>query len=163
MGHHSASRRAVVCRLLTISDTRTVETDHAGALLRVSLTAKGHRILEQQIVPDQVENIRAAVQAAIDDPACEVVVTTGGTGVAARDVTPEAVEPLLSKPLPGFGEIFRQLSFAEVGAVAWFSRAFAGCAGDTAVFCLPGSFNAVKLAVDQLILPRLPHLVELLR
>lgn len=163
MGHHSASRRAVVCRLVTISDTRTVETDHAGALLRVLLAAQGHRIAGQQIVPDTVESIRAAVQTGIDDPACEVVITTGGTGVAPRDVTPEAVEPLLDKHLPGFGELFRQLSFAEVGAVAWFSRALAGCAADTAVFCLPGSFKAVKLAVEQLLLPRLPHLVELLR
>ncbi len=160
---HKHSSRAVGFRVLTISDTRTEADDHAGDLLRAWLAAKGHRIVASAIVRDEAEAIRAAVQAGLDDPASEVVITTGGTGVAPRDVTPEAVAPLLDKPLPGFGELFRQLSYEEIGAAAYLSRALAGTAGDTAVYCLPGSFNAVRMAVDKLILPRVSHLVELLR
>ncbi len=156
----------VACAVLTVSDTRTPETDTSGALLRERLEAAGHAVAHTAIVPDDVGAIRARLEAWAG--AVEVVVTTGGTGVARRDTTVEAAEALFVKPLPGFGELFRMLSFEEIGAGAMLSRATAGVYGaegrETLLFCCPGSRAAVRLAADRLIVPELRHLVwEILR
>ncbi|WP_374516298.1 molybdenum cofactor biosynthesis protein B [Brevundimonas sp.] len=134
--------------VLTISDTRTPETDTSGGLLAERLTAAGHRLAGRALVPDEVEAIRAQVQAWVDDPAVDVVLTTGGTGFSPRDVTPEAVRPLFRREMDGFPVVFHQVSLGTVGLSTLQSRAFAGQAGDSFVFCLPGSTGACRDAWD---------------
>jgi len=130
--------------VLTISDTRDMETDKSGALLAERLTAAGHTLAGRAIVTDSVPAIRAQIQAWIDDPAVEVVITTGGTGFAPRDVTPEAVRSLITREMDGFAVVFHQASLGTVGVSTLQSRAFAGQAGDTFIFCLPGSTGACR-------------------
>lgn len=134
--------------VLTVSDTRTPETDTSGGLLAERLTAAGHRLAGRALVPDEVEAIRAQVQAWVDDPAVDVVLTTGGTGFSPRDVTPEAVRPLFRREMDGFSVVFHQVSLGTVGLSTLQSRAFAGQAGDSFVFCLPGSTGACRDAWD---------------
>jgi molybdenum cofactor biosynthesis protein B len=122
------------------------------------LEASGHRVATREIVKDDAGAIRAALERALARADCAAVILTGGTGVAPRDVTPEAIAPLLERPLPGFGELFRQLSFAEIGAAAMVSRALGGLARGKPVFALPGSRAAVRLGLERLILPELGHL-----
>jgi molybdopterin adenylyltransferase len=143
--------------VLTVSDTRTEATDSSGAYIADRLGELGHRIAARAIVADQESAIRARLAAWIADPAIDVVIATGGTGVTPRDVTPEALAPLVTKPIPGFGELFRQLSFAEIGAATIQSRAEAALCGTTYVFLLPGSTGGVKLAVEQILVPQLDH------
>jgi molybdenum cofactor biosynthesis protein B len=149
--------------VLTVSDSRTRADDGSGALIQESLERARHEVLERALVRDEPAEIRAAVSRALARPDADAVLVTGGTGVAARDVTVETVAPLLEKELPGFGELFRMLSFQEIGAAAMLSRALAGAAERTAVFVLPGSKAAVRLALEKLVLPELPHLVGQLR
>jgi molybdenum cofactor biosynthesis protein B len=144
--------------VLTVSDTRTLETDSGGALAVELLEGAGHPVVRREIVRDEPAEIAAALRRALADEAVGAVVLTGGTGVAPRDVTPEAVTPLLERTLPGFGELFRQLSYAEIGAAAMLSRALAGLAAGRVVFALPGSRGALRLALERLILPELGHL-----
>jgi molybdopterin adenylyltransferase len=132
------------CAVLTISDTRTLDADTSGALLAELLTADGHRLAERDIVPDDRYQVRAILSRWIADPAVDVIVTTGGTGFTGRDSTPEAVTPLLDKVIDGFGELFRQLSFEEIGTSTIQSRALGGLANGTLVFCLPGSTGACR-------------------
>lgn len=134
--------------VLTVSDTRTIETDTSGGLLVERLTAAGHRLAGRALVRDEVEAIRAQVQAWVDDPEVEVILTTGGTGFAPRDVTPEAVKPLFRREMDGFSVVFHQASQGTVGMSTLQSRAFAGQAGDSFVFCLPGSTGACRDAWD---------------
>jgi molybdenum cofactor biosynthesis protein B len=134
--------------VLTISDTRDEATDKSGALLVDRLTSAGHRLAEKAIVPDDVDSIRAVLNRWIEDPEVEVVLTTGGTGFAPRDVTPEAVKPLFRREMDGFAVVFHQASQGTVGVSTLQSRAFAGQAGDTFVFCLPGSTGACRDAWD---------------
>lgn len=134
--------------VLTVSDTRTTETDTSGGLLVERLTAAGHRLAARALVRDDVEAIRAQVQAWVDDPEVEVILTTGGTGFAPRDVTPEAVKPLFRREMDGFSVVFHQASQGTVGLSTLQSRAFAGQAGDSFVFCLPGSTGACRDAWD---------------
>lgn len=134
--------------VLTISDTRTPETDTSGGLLVERLTVAGHRLAGRALVPDEVEAIRAQVQAWVEDPAVDVVLTTGGTGFSPRDVTPEAVRPLFRREMDGFSVVFHQVSLGTVGLSTLQSRAFAGQAGDSFVFCLPGSTGACRDAWD---------------
>ena len=141
--------------IITVSDTRTLETDKSGGLLVDTLLAAGHRIALRKIVKDDLDAIRSALSFAIDSPAIEVVITTGGTGITQRDVTPEAFAPLVTKAIPGFGELFRWLSYADIGASTIQSRAEAGLCGTTLVFMLPGSTGAVRLALDKILLPQL--------
>jgi molybdenum cofactor biosynthesis protein B len=141
--------------VLTVSDTRTAENDTSGDLIAERLTAAGHKVAARKILRDDVEQVRAQVEAWIADPGVQAVITTGGTGLTRHDNIPEAIEPLLTRPIPGFGELFRWLSFEEIGTAAIESRAFAGVAGDTLVFCLPGSTGACRTAMDKLILPQL--------
>lgn len=141
--------------VLTVSDTRTRATDTSGDLIEERLKAAGHRVAARLILKDDVEALRAQVRTWIEDPGIEAVICTGGTGLTRRDVTPEAVAPLLTKPIPGFGELFRWLSYEEIGTATIESRALAGVAGDTLIFCLPGSTGACRLGMDKIILPQL--------
>lgn len=145
--------------IVTVSDSRTEATDGGGRLLAAKIADSGARLARRTLVHDEVEAIREAVREALEDGAVDAVLVTGGTGVAARDVTIEAARTLLDKELPGFGEILRMLSFAEVGAAAMLSRATAGVAAGRAVFLLPGSPAALELAMDRLILPEIRHLI----
>ncbi|WP_353419657.1 molybdenum cofactor biosynthesis protein MoaB [Staphylococcus delphini] len=153
--------RPVRCAVLTVSDTRTTETDKGGQSVQTLLQTADFDVEIQHytIVKDELTAIQAAVQQWLTED-IDVIVTTGGTGIAPRDVTIEAVTPLLDKEIEGFGELFRYLSFTEdVGTRALLSRAVAGTANRTLIFCLPGSTDAVKLALNRLILPELTHLV----
>jgi molybdenum cofactor biosynthesis protein B len=162
--HRAQAPAAVRCFVLTVSDTRTLETDKGGALIEELLKNAGHVVLSRAIVTDSQSEISNVVRATIYDPLePEAIIVTGGSGVGPRDVTPEALQPLLTKELPGFGEIFRMLSWDEVGAASMLSRAFAGVLGRTIIFAIPGSTNAVRLAMEKLIIPELGHLVREVR
>jgi molybdenum cofactor biosynthesis protein B len=137
--------------LLTVSDTRTVQDDHSGEALRRRFEAAGHVLSERLILPDDRYRIRAEVSRWIADPAVQVVISSGGTGLAGRDGTPEAVRPLLDKVMEGFGELFRVLSFETIGTSTLQSRCLAGVANGTLIFVLPGSVDAVETAWDRLI------------
>lgn len=164
MGHREHERQAaaeaprrIACGVLTISDTRTPETDSSGAAIRAALTRAGHDVVRYTVVRDEPEQIAELVREA--SATCKLIITNGGTGIARRDSTFEAIDGLLQKRLPGFGELFRLLSFEEIGPAAMLSRATAGVYGGTLIFCLPGSTNAVRLAMERLIVPQLDHLV----
>jgi molybdopterin adenylyltransferase len=146
---------AVDCAVLTVSDTRTLETDKSGALAAERLETLGHRVAHRAIVTDDVRVIRAAVAALVADDAVDVVILTGGTGPTRRDVTPEAVAALADKHLPGFGELFRWLSYEEIGASTIQSRAEAWVCDGTLVFALPGSTGAVRTAFDRILISQL--------
>lgn len=148
----------VPCAVITVSDTRSLEDDTGGDLIVEQLAGAGHPVARRVLVTDDVGAIRGALQAALAAPAIRTVIVTGGTGVAPRDVTPEAVRPLLERELPGFGELFRALSYKEIGAAALLSRALAGLCGSKVVFVLPGSRAALRLALEKLILPEIGHL-----
>ncbi|MEP7053201.1 MAG: molybdenum cofactor biosynthesis protein B [Pseudomonadota bacterium] len=141
--------------IITVSDSRTLETDKSGGLLMEQLLAVGHVVAQRRIVKDDLDAIRSAFSVGIDDPGIDVVISTGGTGITQRDVTPEAFGPLVTKAIPGFGELFRWLSYAEIGASTIQSRAEAGLCGTTLVFMLPGSTGAVRLALEKILLPQL--------
>jgi molybdopterin adenylyltransferase len=159
--HRQAARKSLSVVVVTISDTRSLADDTSGQLIVDSLVAAGHRVIERVIVPDELELIRqVVVQRTKSASELDVMLLTGGTGISPRDKTPEAIEPLIEQSLPGFGELFRMLSFAEIGAAAMLSRAMAGRIGQVLVFCLPGSTAAVRLAMDKLLVPELPHLVH---
>lgn len=156
--HRELSRDTPVrCGILTVSDTRTEETDTSGALIRDLLESAGFEVVAYRIVPDESDEIGEAVDAFCEQ--CEAVLISGGTGISRRDTTIEVVSGRLEKTLPGFGEIFRMLSYEEIGAAAMLSRATAGLYRDTLVFSMPGSSNAVRLAMEKLIVPELHHLV----
>ncbi len=158
--HRAGAPASVGVFVLTVSDTRTEATDSGGGAIRELLTAAGHTVAGYRILPDDPAQVRAAVELALANPDVQVVITTGGTGVTSRDSTYEAVAALLEKRLDGFGELFRALSYQEIGAAAMLSRAVAGTVGRKAVFALPGSEHAVRLAMAQLILPELGHLAQ---
>jgi molybdopterin adenylyltransferase len=161
--HHRAdSVHRVRCAIVTVSDTRTAGDDRSGPVLHEGLVAAGHSVVGTVIVADEREAIRGAVLAATQQLDVEAVLVSGGTGVAARDVTIESLAGAWEKELPGFGEIFRALSFAEIGAAAFLSRATAGVVANTFVAVLPGSPGACKLALERLILPEIGHVVGLL-
>jgi molybdenum cofactor biosynthesis protein B len=141
--------------VITVSDTRTVDTDKSGALLIERLEGAGHHVAWREIVADEIEAIRAQLRRAIDDDAVRVALVTGGTGMAARDVTPEALAPLVTKAIPGFGELFRWLSYEEIGVSTIQSRAEGAVCDGTLVFLLPGSPGACKTAMDRILLPQL--------
>jgi molybdopterin adenylyltransferase len=147
--------------VLTVSDSRAAAEDRSGDEIASIVKAAGHDITARSLVRDERDDIRGAVERLVG--ACDVVVVTGGTGVAPRDVTPEAVAPLFEKRLPGFGELFRALSWQEVGSSAMMSRADAGIVAGVPVFLLPGSPGACRLAMERLVIPEAPHLVGLLR
>lgn len=143
--------------VLTVSDTRSEENDTSGLALITGLTEAGHRLHDRKIVPDDIYQIRAIVSQWIADPAIQAIVSTGGTGVTGRDGTPEAVLPLLDKVLDGFGEVFRVISYQDIKSSTIQSRAIAGVANGTYVFCLPGSSNACRTAWQSLIKDQLDY------
>jgi molybdenum cofactor biosynthesis protein B len=137
---------ALKTAVLTVSDTRTVDTDTSGAFLEEALLAAGHEVVDRQIVIDDVYQLRAIVSRWIADAGVEVILTTGGTGFSGRDSTPEALSPLFDKTIDGFGEVFRALSLIEIGSSTVQSRALAGLANGTVIFCMPGSTGACRTA-----------------
>ena len=137
---------ALTAAVLTVSDTRTLENDTSGAFLEEALRAAGHEVVDRQIVVDDIYQLRAALSRWIADPGVEVILTTGGTGFSGRDSTPEAVAPLFDKVIEGFGEVFRALSHNEIGSSTIQSRALAGMANGTVIFCMPGSTGACRTA-----------------
>lgn len=161
--HHASSAASVSCAIITVSDSRTPETDTSGRYIRDALLAAGHGVMAYEIIRDEPVLISERLRGLIDDPACMAVLLTGGTGLSPRDTTYEAVVLLLHKTLDGFGELFRMLSYEDIGSSAMLSRAVAGVADDTIIFAMPGSTRAVQLAMDKLILPELGHIVGLIR
>ena len=159
-GHHhrKGAPKRVPSAVITVSDTRTLETDTGGALVVECLESAGHPVAFRKIVSDEPAEIQAAVAAALEQADLGAVILTGGTGVAPRDQTPEAVEPLLDRVVPGFGELFRLLSYDDIGSAALLSRALAGLASGRVIFVIPGSRGAVRLAMEKLILPEIGHL-----
>jgi molybdenum cofactor biosynthesis protein B len=148
---------ALTIAVLTVSDSRTEATDTSGKLLADLLRSAGHRLGDKRIVPDDIYRIRAAVSQWIADDAIHAILTTGGTGVTGRDGTPEAIAPLLDKEIEGFGELFRMLSFEEIQTSALQSRALAGVANGTYIFCLPGSSGACRTGWNKLIAQQLDN------
>lgn len=160
--HRAHTIPAVACAVLTASDTRTPATDVSGALIRRLLESAGHRVIASAVVPDDPGQVRDRVLEWCTDPACHAVLVNGGTGLSSRDHTYEAVAALLDKHLDGFGELFRMLSYHEIGPAAMLSRAVAGVCRKTVVFSLPGAPAAVQLGVEKLIIPELGHVVSLI-
>jgi molybdenum cofactor biosynthesis protein B len=159
---HSAPKKARVY-VLTVSDTKTKADDHSGRAIREHAEAAGHKVNGYDVLPDDPAAVRARVRALCLAGDVDAVLITGGTGIAARDTTYEAVSALLEKRLDGFGEIFRMLSYADIGSKAMASRAVAGVSGRTLVFCMPGSTQGVCLAMEKLVAPELGHLVGEMR
>jgi len=159
-GHHHRrdAPERVPTAIVTVSDTRSLDDDAGGALVAELLEAGGHSIASRSIVRDEPEAIAAALRDLVAREDVRAVVFTGGTGVAPRDVTPDSVEPLLERVLPGFGELFRMLSYEEIGSAALLSRALAGLVAGKVVFVLPGSRGAVRLGMQKLVVPELGHL-----
>lgn len=158
--HKSQAVSALNLVVITVSDTRTLETDTSGALIVELALDAGHRVVERAIVPDEPDRMAPLLRRVSGDPDVHAVLLTGGTGISARDQTFETVSGLLTKPLPGYGELFRMLSFGEIGAACLLSRAVGGLIGRVAVFVMPGSRAAVRLAMMQIILPELPHILR---
>jgi molybdenum cofactor biosynthesis protein B len=160
-GHHGAPARAVACAIVTVSDTRTEKTDGSGKRIRALLEGAGHRVVAYAILPDEPDRLRAHVAELCALASVEAVIVNGGTGLAPRDTSYEAIAGMLEKRLDGFGELFRMLSYAEIGSPAMLSRAVAGVVAGTVVASLPGSTGAVELAMSKLLLPELGHMVAL--
>jgi molybdenum cofactor biosynthesis protein B len=157
--HKEQAKHSVACAIVTVSDTRTEADDTSGRTMRVKLEQAGHTISFYTIVKDEPAQIRALLTRLADEGAVQAVLFNGGTGISRRDTTYEAIASLLEKRLDGFGELFRMLSYEEIGAAAMLSRAVAGTYRDLIVFSTPGSTAAVRLAMEKLIVPELSHLV----
>lgn len=161
--HRAEAPKTVNVAVLTISDTRTRDDDRSGETIKTNLTWRGHAIADYAIVKDDAEQITATLQAWLKRDDIDAVITNGGTGIASRDTTYEAISALLEQRIDGFGELFRMLSWSEIGAASMLSRAVAGVASGKAIFCTPGSSNAVKLAMEKLIGPEIGHVVHEIR
>jgi molybdenum cofactor biosynthesis protein B len=161
--HRESAPEHVRLAVLTISDTRTPENDTGGDTIEELMRGAGHEIVARGIVRDDAARIRTELVNLLARPDVDAIITTGGTGISARDTTYEVVDRMLEKKLDGFGEIFRVLSYEEIGAAAILSRAVAGAVGTKLVACLPGSRNAVRLAVEKLLVPEISHVVFELR
>ena len=158
--HQSDAPQAVRCAVITVSDTRTLETDSGGQCLVDRLTDAGHTVAVREIVADDPGEMRSLVERLVGQGDVDAILMTGGTGIADRDQTYETVGDLLTKTLPGYGELFRMLSYQEIGPAALLSRAIGGLVGSKVVLTMPGSPAAVRLAMDKIILPELGHLVS---
>lgn len=159
--HKAQAPKQVTCMVITVSDTRTAETDKSGGLMKQLLEEAGHAVGLYRIVRDEPAEVIAAVEEGLADSNVQVILLNGGTGISPRDNTFEAVSGLLDKELPGFGELFRMLSYTEdIGSAALLSRAVAGICRNKAVFSTPGSTGAVRLAMTKLIVPELGHVVR---
>lgn len=159
--HRQSAPQTLSFAVITISDSRTIDTDRSGKIIVDQMVNAAHQLVDRRIVKDEPTQIRDSItELCCGDIDVDVIVATGGTGISPRDQTPEAVQPLLEVHLPGFGELFRYLSYEDIGPASMLSRAFAGRIGSTLVFCLPGSTAAVTLAMEKLLVPELPHLVH---
>ena len=158
--HKAAGPASVRCFVLTVSDTRTADTDTSGAAIVDLLAAAGHAVVGRAIVKDEAEHVRETIVRQLANREVQAIIATGGTGITSRDSTYEAIGALLQKRLDGFGELFRMLSYEQIGAAAMMSRACAGLAAGRIVISLPGSEAAVRLAMERLIVPELGHLVQ---
>jgi molybdenum cofactor biosynthesis protein B len=158
--HRAASPARVRCAVITVSDTRTAATDASGRAIADLLTAAGHEVASRRIVPDEPARIREALTSSLASADVDVVITTGGTGISRRDGTAEVVCALFEKPIDGFGELFRMLSYHDIGPAAMLSRACAGLAAGKILVALPGSEPAVRLALTTLLLPEIGHMVR---
>jgi len=158
--HRAEAPASVRCAVVTVSDTRTPQTDTSGQAMADLLTGAGHQVVARHLVRDEPGQIQPLLLALGDDPQLDAILVTGGTGLGSRDQTFETVSGLLSKPLPGFGELFRMLSYQQIGPAAMLSRATGGLLGRKVLLTMPGSRGAVLLAMEKLILPELGHLVR---
>jgi molybdopterin adenylyltransferase len=158
--HKARAPQSVRCFIVTVSDTRTESTDQSGDAIVDLLTAAGHAVAGRAIVKDEPELVRGAIERQLAHPDVQVIITTGGTGITSRDTTYEAVMALLQKRLDGFGELFRMLSYQQIGSAAMMSRTCAGLVAGRIVIALPGSEAAVRLAMEKLVIPELGHLVQ---
>ncbi len=158
--HKQSSPAVAHCFILTVSDTRTEATDSSGRAICDLLWAEGHQVDGRRLVRDEPDQVRAAITEQLSSPGVQVIITTGGTGITSRDTTYEAISALLEKRLDGFGELFRMISYQEIGSAAMLSRAVGGLARGKVILALPGSEAAVRLAMTKLILPELGHLVR---
>jgi len=158
--HKKEAPRSVSCAVLTISDSRTEQDDESGSFIRRKLIENGHRVLDYSILRNDVESIKKKLSELLGHKELQVIITSGGTGVSHRDITVETVYPILEKKLDGFGELFRSLSYQEIGTGSIMSRAVAGVTGGKVIICLPGSLAAVTLALDKIILPEMGHMVR---
>lgn len=158
--HREQAEQCLTVAILTVSDTRTFENDLGGNLIQSLLEQAGHQISERRIVKDQSQAIRVVATQLLEAPGVDALLVTGGTGLAARDQTTEAIEGLYDAVIPGYGELFRMLSYQEIGAAAMLSRASGGRHGQQVVLTMPGSPAGVQLAMEKLIIPELPHLVH---
>jgi molybdenum cofactor biosynthesis protein B len=161
--HRSYAPKSLGFAAITVSDSRVDDDDRSGQVMRELIVGAQHTLIQHTIVPDEVEEIRDTLAALLDTQEVDVVVLSGGTGLAPRDVTVAAIDPILSRRIEGFGELFRMLSYRQVGTAAMLSRAVAGVVGEQAVFALPGSPAAVRLAMEELILPEAAHLIGQIR
>jgi len=158
--HRQEAPQVVGCAVITVSDTRTIQTDTGGQTAVDLLDQAGHNVRLRQIIPDEPERMRQLLIGLRDRPDVEVVLMTGGTGLGSRDQTVETVGGLLDKTLPGYGELLRMLSYEQIGAAAMLSRAVGGLIGRTVLLTMPGSPAAVRLAMEKIIIPELGHLVR---
>ena len=158
--HKSQAPQSLCCAVITVSDTRTIETDTGGQSVVDHLTAAGHQVLERSIIPDEPAQMRPLLLELCGRADLDAILLTGGTGIGSRDQTFETVSGLLDKPMPGYGEIFRMLSFQEIGPAACLSRAVAGLARGKVILTMPGSPAGVRLAMERIIVPELRHFVR---
>lgn len=163
MGYEEHKKKApqhVSCAVLTISDSRTERDDESGKLIKQRLSDNGHQVMSYSMLKNEADSIKKKIYELLRQEELQVIITSGGTGVSHRDITVETISPILEKKLDGFGELFRSLSYQEIGTTSIMSRAIAGVAGGKVILCLPGSPEAVKLAMDKVILPEIGHLVR---
>jgi molybdenum cofactor biosynthesis protein B len=158
--HKEKAPRNVNCAVLTISDSRTEEDDESGRLIKQKLSDNGHRVTSYAVLKDELEAIEKKTNELLGQPELQAIIINGGTGISQRDITIETVSPILEKKLDGFGELFRFLSYQEIGTASMMSRALAGVVGGKVILCLPGSPGAVNLAMDKIILPEIGHMVR---
>lgn len=158
--HKQKAPQSVSCAVLTISDSRTEQDDESGKLIKQRLSDSGHRVMSYSILKNEADSIKKKIYELLRQEELQVIITSGGTGVSHRDITVETISPILEKKLDGFGELFRSLSYQEIGTTSIMSRAIAGVAGGKVILCLPGSPEAAKLAMDKVILPEIGHLVR---
>ena len=158
--HRDKSPHSVSCAVITISDSRTEEDDESGRLIKQRLNQSGHGVLDYSILKNDADSIKKKIEELRGQERLRVIIASGGTGVSHRDITVETIGAMLEKKLDGFGELFRFLSYQEIGTASMMSRAFAGVVGDKVILCLPGSLGAATLAMDKVILPEIGHMVR---
>ncbi len=158
--HKKAAPQSVSCAVLTISDSRTEQTDESGKFLKQALIQNGHRVLAYAILKNDAGAIERKIRELLNQDELQVIITSGGTGISHRDITVETISSIIEKKLDGFGELFRSLSYQEIGTASIMSRAVAGVVGGKIIICIPGSLGAARLAMDKVILPEIGHMVR---